>query len=83
MKPSEKHLERESLAAAIKGLSVEGHLAQKQASQTRDSIDDFAAWHERFRHELACEFGDVPDDEDEAALKAYILQMKKKFRLWL
>ncbi len=83
MKHADKHLERESLAAAIKGLTLEEHLTQKSRSQSRDPIDDFAAWHERFRHELASEFGPMPDDEDEASLRQYILSMKKQFRLRL
>ncbi len=83
MEISNKHIERESLAATIKGLTVEEHLKQKSGSPKRDPIDDFAAWHERFRHELSSEFGAMPDEDDEAALHQYILKMKKQFRLRL
>ena len=73
-----KHGERESLAAAIKGLGVDEHLRQKQESSTRDPVDDFAAWHERFRHELATEFGEVPDDDDLPSIKKYIKTIKQQ-----
>jgi hypothetical protein len=73
-----KHGERESLAATIKGLGVEEHLRQKNSSATRDPADDFAAWHERFRHELASEFGDVPSDDDAQSIKKYIQAIKEQ-----
>lgn len=80
------HGDREALAAAIKGLSIEEHLEKKSSSKTRDPADDFAAWHERFRHELASEFGPVPEDlenddgDTSAAVEEYIKSMKKQFR---
>jgi hypothetical protein len=83
MKTASKHQDREALAATIKGLSVDEHLVQKTTSKTRDPIDDFALWHERFRHELTSEFGALPDDDDDEALKRYICNMKRHFRLWL
>lgn len=73
-----KHSERESLAATIKGLGVEEHLRQKTSSATRDPADEFAAWHERFRHELASEFGDVPSDDDAPSIKKYIQAIKEQ-----
>jgi hypothetical protein len=81
--PSTKHQDREQLAADIKGLSLAEHLEQKSLTKTRDPVDDFAAWHERFRHELESEFGELPDDEDSESFEEYILKMKKKFRLRL
>lgn len=81
-----QHVDREALAAAIKGLSIEEHLERKHLSKTRDPVDDFAAWHERFRHELASEFGPVPEDlenddgDTSAAIEEYIKSMKKQFR---
>ncbi len=75
---SPRHMEREALAAAIKGLGMNEHLRQKQDSSTRDPIDAFAAWHERFRHELASEFGDVPDDQDTVSIKNYIKSIKQQ-----
>ena len=73
-----KHGEREALAATIKGLGVPEHLRQKTSSATRDPADDFAAWHERFRHELASEFGEVPSDDDAVSIKKYIQAIKKQ-----
>ena len=78
-----KHLERETLAAAIKGLPMDEHLRQKSATNSRDPADEFAAWHERFRHELASEFGELADEEDEDSVKKYIQNMRKQFRLRL
>jgi hypothetical protein len=83
-----KHTEREELAAAIKGLALDEHLRQKKTSNVRDPADEFAAWHERFLHELTAEFGPLPDsfresDAPPEELEAYIRNMKKKFRLQL
>jgi hypothetical protein len=80
---SQKHADREELAAAIKGLSLDEHLAKKASDRTRDPADEFAAWHERFRHELASEFGDFPDEDDDLAMSEYIKNMRKQFRLRL
>lgn len=82
-KRGEPHQDREELAAAIKGLSLEDHFKLKASSTTRDPADEFAAWHERFRHELSAEFGDLPDDEDPQGLEHYIRRMKKQFKLRL
>lgn len=78
-----KHQDREELAAAIKGLSLQEHLEQKLKIRQRDPADEFAAWHERFRHELSSEFGDLPDEEDDVAIQTYIKNMRKHFRLRL
>ena len=83
MSGPDKHQDREALAAAIKGLPLDEHLRQKSTSNTRDPADEFAAWHERFRHELASEFGELPDDDDEASIDEYIKTMRKQFRLRL
>jgi hypothetical protein len=83
MDASQKHADREELAAAIKGLSLEDHLLQKASVRTRDPADDFAAWHERFRHELESEFGELPNEDDELAMNNYIKKMRKNFRLRL
>lgn len=82
-------LEREQFAATIKGISLDEQRRQKQTAKTRDPADDFVAWQERFMHELASEFGPLPDlseNDEEAsdrALDDYIKNMKKKFRLRL
>ena len=81
-------MEREKLAADIKGISLDEQARQKQSSKTRDPVDHFAHWHERFLHELASEFGPLPDGfEDEKAspevIDDYIKSMKKQFRLRL
>ena len=81
MSLSPKHTERETLAAAIKGLSLEDHLKQKKDTRLRDPIDSFAAWHERFRHELASEFGEVPEDDDGSSIKEYIRSIKEQIDL--
>ena len=47
-----KHLDREELAAAIKGVPLDEHARLKKASNARDPADAFAAWNERFLHEL-------------------------------
>lgn len=83
-----KHADREELAAAIKGIPLDEHVRLKKISNIRDPADEFAAWHERFLHELASEFGPLPenfslDDDSEDDLKIYIRNMKKKFRLQL
>lgn len=83
-----KHVEREEFAAAIKGVSIEEHVRLKKSNNVRDPADEFAAWHERFLHELASEFGPLPenfssDEDSEDDLKIYIRNMKKKFRLQL
>jgi hypothetical protein len=83
-----KHTDRENLAAAIKGLSVDEHARLKKTSNVRDPADEFAAWHERFLHELTTEFGPLPDSFNETEgseqdLKVYIRNMKKQFRLQL
>ena len=83
-----KHVEREELAAAIKGVSMDEHVRLKKTSNVRDPADEFAAWHERFLHELASEFGPLPetfssDNTSEEDLKIYIRNMKKQFRLQL
>ena len=83
MSETSRHHERESLAAAIKGLSLDEHLRRKQSTAKRDPEDDFAAWHERFRHELTSEFGELSDDADEESVNDYIRSMKKQFRLRL
>lgn len=82
------HTERESLAASIKGLTLEEHQFAKKKSSTRDPADAFAAWQERFIHELTSEFGPLPSSffESEASdedMKTYIKQIRKKFRLCL
>ena len=83
-----KHVEREELAAAIKGVSLDEHARLKKTSNVRDPADEFALWHERFLHELASEFGPLPetfssDNTSEEDLKNYIRNMKKQFRLQL
>jgi hypothetical protein len=83
MTMSTKHLEREAMAATIKGLSLNEHFKQKSSIRTRDPADEFASWHERFRHELESEFGELPDENDEIAIKDYIKHMRKQFRLRL
>ncbi len=80
---SNKHLDRETLAATIKGLSLSEHFKQKSSIRTRDPADEFASWHERFRHELEAEFGELPDENDEIAIEVYIKNMRKQFRLRL
>jgi hypothetical protein len=82
-------LEREQFAATIKGISLDEQRRQKQTAKTRNPVDDFVAWQERFMHELTSEFGPLPElsiDDAHAgdkALEDYIKNMKKKFRLRL
>jgi hypothetical protein len=83
-----KHVDREELAAAIKGVPLDEHARLKKANNARDPADAFAAWNERFLHELTSEFGPLPesfssDDASEEDLKTYIRNMKKQFRLQL